>query len=482
MAGLLGIGLTGINTSQANLLTTSHNITNANTPGYSRQSTIVTTNAPMFSGAGFFGQGSRVDNVRRQYDQFLSQQVLTASARKEEFSAYGAQITQLDNLLADPNAGLSPALAEFFAGVQDVASNPTSMPARQALISTAESLAARFNALDTRLNEIRDLNEGQIVGTVDSINAYAGQIAQMNERIGAAQLAGPSIAANDLLDQRDNLVAELNKLVKTTTVTESDGSLSVFIGSGQGLVVGGSVATLVVAPDSSAPADPFRGEIRLATPAGGSVLLPDSLFGGGQLGGLLKFRDETLDSAREQLGQIAVSVAGEVNAQHALGFDLDGNAGAGFFNDLSAMAADPVSLRAAAGAFALVIDDARKIAASGPADAARGVLAGPGNNENALQLARLQSSLVMQGGTATFQSSYAQLVGFVGNKTREVQIGEAAHETQLQQAIDAQQSLSGVNLDEEAANLIRHQQSYQAAARIMSIASSLFDEILAISR
>ncbi|MDT3668915.1 MAG: flagellar hook-associated protein FlgK [Aromatoleum sp.] len=481
MAGLLGIGLTGINSAQANLLTTSHNITNANTPGYNRQTTVITTNDPLFSGAGFFGQGSKVDGVRRQYDQFLGQQVLNASARKEEFSAYGAQISQLDNLLADPNAGLSPALADFFAGVQDVATNPASIPARQALISTAESLAARFNSLDTRLNEIRDLNEGQIVSTIDSINAYARQIADMNQRIGVLQVGGPSIPANDLLDQRDNLVTELNKLVKVSTLTESDGSLSVFVGSGQSLVVGSAVSQLEVRrPD---PADPFRGEIHLVAPNNGSVSLPDSLFSGGQLGGLLKFRGETLDSARTQLGQLAISVATEFNAQHRAGLALDGTTtNIDFFADIGPMAADPVSLRMAAGSFAVAISDPRAIAASGANDAARGVAAGGSNNENALKLAALQSTRIMNGGTATFQSSYSQLVSFVGNKTREVQIGEAAQEAQLQQATDAQQALSGVNLDEEAANLIRYQQSYQAAARVMSVAGTLFDEILSIAR
>lgn len=483
MAGLLSIGLTGINSSQANLLTTSHNITNANTPGFSRQTTVLTTVDPHFSGAGFFGQGSKVDTVRRQYDEFLNQQVLNASARKEEFSAYSTQIAQIDNLLADTSAGLSPALADFFKGVQDVATNPSSIPARQALISTAESLASRFNALDTRLQEIRDINEGQIASTVDSINSYARQIADINQRIGVLQVAGPSVPANDLLDQRDTLIAELNKLVKISTTTESDGSLSVFIGSGQSLVVGTNAAELAVAPDSSVPADPFRSEIRLLTPGGGSVLLPDSLLAGGQLGGLLKFRNETLDTAREQLGDIAIAVANEFNARHAAGYALDGTTtGVAFFADISGMAANDVTRRNAAGAFAVAISDPRQIAASGAADAARGVTAGGSNNENALRLAGLQTERVMNGGTATFQSSYSQLVSSVGNKAREVQIGERSQEAQLQQAIDAQQALSGVNLDEEAANLIRYQQSYQAAARVMNVAGTLFDEILAVGR
>ena len=471
MAGLLGIGMTGINSSQANLLTTSHNITNANTPGYNRQTAIVTTNDPHFTGAGFFGQGSRVETVRRQYDQFLGQQVLSASARKEELSAYNTQLTQLDNLLADPSAGLAPALSDFFKGVQDVATNPASIPGRQALISRAESLASRFNGLDARLDEIGSLTEGQIAGAVESIDTYARQIAEMNQQIGTVQVAGPSLQANDLLDQRDTLVAELNKLVKVSTVTERDGSLSVFVGTGQALVVGATASELAVRPD---PSDPLHGTIELRTAGGGAVPLPDSLFTGGQLGGLLKFRSEMLDPARDKLDQIAFDFASAFNSTHQNGRDLAGADGGAFFTPMG-------QVSGAAGAMRVAISDPRAIAAAASGTAP----VGPSDNRNALALAALQTdkSVVTVGsGTATAGSAYSQLVSSVGNKAREVQIGLKAQKAQLDQATAAQQALSGVNLDEEAANLIRYQQSYQAAARVMSVAGTLFDEILSIAR
>jgi len=471
MAGLLSIGLTGLNASQANLLTTSHNITNANTAGYNRQTVSLTTHDPQFSGAGFFGQGVRLDNIRRQYDQFLDQQVLNASTRKEEYAAYNAQISQVDNLLADESAGLSPALSDFFRGVNDVANNPSSVPARQSLISLAESLAGRFNAMDARLNEIRDLTEGQISSAVAEINGYAKQIADLNKRIGEVEAAGPSVAANDLHDQRDALVAELNKLVKVSTYKESNGAFSVFVGSGQSLVTGNTASQLAVAYPN--PADPTRGEIRLTTP-GGAVPLPDSVLSGGKLGGLLGFRSETLDRAQDELGAIAKAVSAQFNAVHGGGTDLNGVAGGNFFTDLSA-----VSDRQAAGLFAVAISDPAEIAA------AQGGTAGdtrPGDNRNALALAGLQTAKVMNGGTATFQSAYSQLVSFVGNKSREAQIGEKAQAAQLEQASAAQQALSGVSLDEEAANLLRFQQSYQAAARVMNLAGTLFNEVLSIAR
>jgi len=153
MAGLLNIGLTGLNAAQIQLNTTSHNIANAGTPGYNRQAVILSTNDPLFSGVGFFGQGTRISGVTRQYSQFLENQVLAADNRRSEFSTYSTQIGQINNLLSDPSSGLSPAMQGFFAGVQEVAANPTNVAARQALISNAQSLVATFQGIDTRRRE-----------------------------------------------------------------------------------------------------------------------------------------------------------------------------------------------------------------------------------------------------------------------------------------------------------------------------------------
>ncbi len=469
MAGLLSIGLTGINASQANLYTASHNITNANTPGYTRQQVVLTSNDPQFSGSGFLGRGVNVDGVRRQYDQFLNQQVLNASARKEEYSAYGALIGQVDNLLADESAGLSPAISDFFRGVNDVANNPSSIPARQSMLSLAQTLAGRFTAIDSRLDEIRDLTEGQIRTTVEQINSYAKDISALNVRIAQVELGGAEKPANDLHDQRDALLGELNKLVKVSTFTDSNGALNVFIGNGQTLVFGGSAGALAVTPSAT---DPLRGEVTLAPPnGGGTVALAESQFGSGQLAGLLAFRSETLDRVQDELGTLAKGIAAAVNDVHDNGVDLNGAAGGDFFTDLGA-----VSAREAAGVFAVAVTDPALIAASSTTNPASG------NNENALALAALQTTKLMNGNTATFQSAYSQTVSFVGNKSREVQVAEKAQESQLQQATEAQQALSGVNLDEEAANLIRFQQAYQASARVMSLAGTLFEEILGITR
>ncbi len=668
MSGLLSIGLTGLNAAQAQLLTTGHNITNAGVEGYHRQTVIQKNATPQFTGAGFFGKGTQIAAVTRSYNEFLEGQVLNASTKVAEYTAYNQQINQINNLLADASSGLSSVMEGFFAGVQEVASNPTSVAARQALISSAEALVSRFKTMDARLTEVREGVEGEIKSTVAQINMMAGAIAEMNRRIAQSQVAGPSVAANDLLDQREQLVAELNKLVKTSTVVESDGSLSVFIGTGQGLVVGNTANTLGAVQN---PNDPQRTAIALVAQNGIASILPESLITGGTLGGLLAFRAETLDTAQNTLGQIAIGLAVAFNSQHTLGVDLSGVLGKDFFAvpeiavmplgaasvsydaaNIAGLTSSDYELRNVGGVFTLkrladgaefaatppvapatdytftqdglniavsaatlangqtaliqptryaardigvAISDPREIAAGGavsveaplsnlgngaisnirvldvsgmpvttagvpdfgdlslsfagvndytlsltsssgatvaltPATYSLGsdtqgrtftatvtpdpldpattytfeftlsgsptgtdtfrfspTQAGTADNRNAVALGALQTSKQMLASadgtpTATFQSVYAQMVTQVGNKTREVQVNLKAQESLLNQATDARDSLSGVNLDEEAANLIRYQQAYQAAAKVMSVAQTMFDEVLSIAR
>jgi flagellar hook-associated protein 1 FlgK len=681
MAGMLNIGVTGLNAAQAQLNTTSHNITNAGTTGFHRQSVSQAAVEPLFTGAGFFGQGTKVSSISRSYNQFLEGQVLQADNRRSQYAAYSAQVGQINNLLADSTTGLSPALANFFAGAQEVASNPTSVAARQAMISNAQSLASRFQSLNTRLEEIRDGVEGSIVQTVESINTYARAIAEMNQQIVVAQAGGAGTPANDLLDQRDQLLAELNKLVKISVTQETDGAkangaVSVFIGSGQPLVLRGTVSEFEVIPSA---ADPQRAAISMKAPGGNTIELAERLLTGGELGGLLEFRSTSLDAAQNELGLIALGITETFNAQHKLGVDLEGVLGGDFFKplvptvlpavagvsvaiaDVSAVQATdyrvavsggslrllagddevaslslspaptwPVPLtgggiavtlpsaasipadgllirptRNAARDIAVAISDSRQIAAGSPVSvelslanqgsakvsnidvrnvgnlpgsilgfdpftlsfdgvnlsvpvgytieqltqnpttgvwappagppttsvafspsgdssgvrlrvttAATSTLtptfpytfdfqfsgtpvagdafefapsaAGVADNRNAVALGALQTKKVLlaDGGrpTATFQSAYAQTVTTIGNKTREVQVNEAAQDTLLQQATTTRDSLSGVNLDEEAANLVRYQLAYQASARVMTVAQRLFDELINIGR
>lgn len=642
---ILNIGVTGLRAAQTGILTTGHNISNAATPGFNRQEVVQTTNAPQYTGAGFLGQGTDVSAVRRIYSQFLASQVMNAQTREAELGAYRDQIKQIDDLLADSSTGLSPALQGFFKAVGEVAANPASAPARQSLLSGAQALASRFQSLDSRLEEIREGINTEVSGAIAAINSYALQIADLNERIVIAQSAAQGKPANDLLDQRDQLVAELNKEVRVTTSSDSSGSLNVFIGNGQALVVGAKTMALQAGP---AVDDPRRIEVSMIKASGGSVPLPETLFSGGRLGGVLGFRSQTLDTAQNALGRIAIGLAQTFNEQHRLGQDLLGNLGGNFFavpanpqvfsattnaggaaigatiSDVSALSngdyriaydgtnyalirladntvtnlnafAAPVTVdgvtftrsggapaagdtfliqptRSGARDAAVVIADVRNIAAASPvrtsaalansgtakvsagavnsttglplpaspggditltfnaaqnrfdvtggpggtlaydpssesagksftlaavgsltfsvsgvpADGDRFVISrnsnGVGDNRNMLALGQLQTKGTLMGGTVNYQSAFSQIVAEVGNKAREVQVGLQAQENLSAQALASQQSLSGVNLDEEAANLLRYQQAYQAAGKMIQVAGKLFDELLALNR
>ncbi len=326
--GILNVGVTGLNAAQMGILTTGHNIANASTPGFNRQQNIQTTSNPLFTGGGFFGQGTTVSTVRRVYDAFLGTQVLSSQTSAAELSTYSTQIGQIDNLLADPSAGLSPAMQAFFNAVDAAAANPSSMPARQAMLSGGQSLVARFQSLNQRIGDIREGINQQIGSTVVTINSYVQQLADMNQRISVAQSAGELQPANDLNDQRDKLLSDLNKEIRVSSHNESDGSLSVFFGSGQPLLIGISTYKLGAVPGQE---DLSRVEVSLKGAGGSLMSLPESLVNGGNLGGLLQFRSQTLDSAQNSLGRIATVLGDTFNAQHMLGQDLTGALGGAFF-------------------------------------------------------------------------------------------------------------------------------------------------------
>lgn len=326
---IFGIGVSALNSAQAGLVTTGHNISNVNTPGFHRQQIVQSTNTPQFTGVGFMGQGVHVDTVKRMYSEMLDSQVLQAQAQSSQLDAYSAHITQLDNMLADPSAGLSPALQEFFNGVNDVAAHPASTPSRQAMLSGAESMVARFQALDQRFTEIRDGINSEIGSSVSVINSYAQQIARINQQIVIAQSSSSDQQpANDLLDQRDQLVSDLNQVVKVSSIKQDDGSLNIFIGNGQTLVIGQLAFTLTATPSME---DPERLEVGVKT-GGNTVLLGQGSLQGGSLGGLLAFRSESLDQAQNTLGLVAIGLAQTFNDQHRLGMDLTGVLGGDFFN------------------------------------------------------------------------------------------------------------------------------------------------------
>jgi len=463
--GIMSVGISGLRTAQVALLTTSHNISNATTPGYNRQQTVQSASTPQLNSAGFVGRGVQTAAVERIYNQYLVNQSLQAQSQSSQLNSYYNEIKQIDNMLADTTSGLTPALHNFFNAVQDVASNPTSIPSRQAMLSNAEALTARFQSMDQRLSEMQAGVNSQITSSVVEINSLAQQIARLNSDIQAAESSANGQPANDLLDQRDTLIRDLSKVINVDVVRQNNGHYNVFIGNGQSLVVGTSPMTLKAVPSAT---DPQRLVVAMEQ-SGGEILLPEHQLQGGSLGGLLAFRSETLDTVQNSFDQLAWGIADTFNTQHQVGFDLQSVGGSDFFEGT-----DPSGPSQAARNIRVAISDPARIAAADNNDG------GVTNNINALKLAGLQTENTLQGNTASYQSMYSGIVSQIGNKTRELEVTGQAQENLLVQIDQSIQSLSGVNLEEEAANLLRYQQMFQASSKVIEISNSLFDSLLRI--
>ncbi len=326
-SNILSIGTSALNAAQVGLSTTGHNIANASTPGYSRQVVVQSAAEAQNFGYGYIGQGTEISAVTRVYNEILARQMVNSQAVSAGIDVYSSNLNAVENMLSDSSAGLNPALNDFFASVQSLSANPGDMPTRQTMLSYAQSLVNRFQSTSNRLNEIRDSVNTQLTSSVNVVNSYAKQIARLNDVIEKAVNAAGN-PPNDLMDQRDQLVLELSKQIKTTVVPQNQGSYNIFIGNGLPLVVGTVTNSLIT---TSSPTDTSRLEVGYQNKTKTTVLGVDSLPGGA-IGGLLQFRSESLDTIQNQLGQIAVTLAETFNSQHAQGLDKNGNPGGAIFS------------------------------------------------------------------------------------------------------------------------------------------------------
>ncbi|MCB1859778.1 MAG: flagellar hook-associated protein FlgK [Gammaproteobacteria bacterium] len=650
MAGILDIGVSGLLSFQNALNTTGHNIANSDTEGYSRQRTLLSTQVPQLTGAGWIGSGVKVAGIDRMYDNFLATQVRSTQSVSSQLQAYLSYSERIDNVLADPNIGLDPAIQSFFDATQVLADDPSSIPSRQVVLSEANSLADRFHDLGRQFTGLRGQLNNELESVTREINDLAESLSRVNqsiiESIGAAGGDDP----NDLLDKREVLLNELAKRVEITVVPQDDGAWNVFIGKGQSLVIGPNASTLGTQPGAT---DSDHWDVTF-TDTVGSRVITDQLTGG-EIGGLLDFRDQILDPGQNQLGLVAIGISERLNAQHNLGIDLNGALGGQLFStpqitvaessgnggaasvaaativDSGALTASDYLLKAGAVGYTLTrltdgqswnyvsgdvrdgfsltlagaadpgdefliqptrnaplfmelqINDPRRLAAAGPlragpdgnrndpgpnqgdasvsqprvsnaasidsatnislvfdannnrfdvdldgngavdlqlaydpstdgngkqfvlagyGDPAFSVSGSPvdgdsfvisfnqggiGDNRNALALAELQFQDTLLGsgggsGTATFQEVFGQMVSDVGSKSRHARVNAEATDGLLERHQMSLSSISGVNLDEEAANLIRFQQAYQASAQVISVANTLFDTLLGAVR
>lgn len=622
--GIFGIGVSALLASQRQLQVTGHNIANVGTEGYSRQRAELAARAPLGVGFAAIGRGVEVTGISRTVDQFVNARLNTRLSAEAEQRTYAEFAGHINNLLGDAESGLAPALQRFFAAVHDVANDPTSTAARQALLAQGESLTDRFAQLEARIADQRAITSGRIRSGLAEVNQLAHGIAELNRAIVDAQGRGGGSAANDLLDKRDALVRQLAEYLPVNTAEQSDGSLNVYVGQGQALVVGFDTTPLASQPLYG---DPDR--LALGYEQNGRFIDVTSLLRGGSLGALLDAREKLLDPASRELGRIAISLAETFNAVHRGNMDLDGDAGGDFFSftvpdaiprsgnaaaglpavelvDLDALEAADYQLRfdgtgfvvrrlsdgaavatippggtavvdglsidlsdvtgaeigdsfllqpvQIASALSVAVRDPRDVAAALPiraepaaantggaaierievldptdqaalrapldiefsggefvvegsavpldpsgetvieANGWRLVVRGTpaegdvfsvrdntgaaGDNRGALALAALESARVMGGGTTSYGDAYGRIVARVGVETRRAQINAEVEATMLAEAHAQRENVSGVNLDEEAANLLKHQQAYMAAAQVIAAAGQMIDTLI----
>ena len=325
MSSLLNVGARALIANQTALSTTGNNIANASTVGYSRQSVVMSQVPGQETGSGYIGKGVQVTTIERSHNEFLTRQAAQAQSVQAMDATRANRLASLEDIFQGGASGLGAAVSDMLNAFSDVASTPGDVTARNVVISRADETAARFRNAQAQIDDLQQGVNSQLGDAVKAINSMAGTLAALNQQIAGAASGGHT--PNDLLDQRDQVLRELNQQVQTTSVAADDGTLSVFVGS-QALVLGTSSAQV-----SLGNGDGNTSKLTL-TRGTLTTTVDESTLGGGEVAGLLRFQNSDLAEARDGLGRMALTLSTEVNAQQKLGIDLDGKAGTNFFQPI----------------------------------------------------------------------------------------------------------------------------------------------------
>jgi flagellar hook-associated protein 1 FlgK len=624
VADIFGISLSALQAFQAALAVTSNNVANASTPGYSKESVVLSSAAPQTNGAVSVGSGVNVTSITRAFNQATNNQLNSSQSSLGQWTALQTYTSQIDNIVGTTGGGISTALQSFYSAWSAVANTPTSAATRQALIGKAQSLASSFSGISSQLNGLNNDINSRITADVQQINSIGASISKLNQQIVVSTAQAGGNPPLTLVDQRDKLVSDLSSLIGVSTSTDTNGALNVFVGNGQPLVLQGTTTSLTTVGN---PFNSSQLEISSSTAAGNVI---SGSITSGDLGGLLAARTQAIQPVQNQLGQIATALSQAVNSQQNAGLDLSGQFGANLFsvagpravasskntagttvavsianvgaltaNDYvlsykagaysltrsdgttaalsgagtaaSPLTADGLSIVVSAtpasgdqfliqptaqtaGSLAVVLSDPSKIAAAGAVQTSaansnvgtatigsatvvnaanpsllnttsiqfltpttysvngagsfaytaganislngwqvaisgtpaagdtftvKSNAGATGDNRNALASASQQSQGILANGTISVNGAVSALITGIGSQAQQVNTAQTAQTAVNSQAQKNVQSVSGVNLDEEAASLLKWQQSYQAAAQALKIGSSLFQSLLA---
>ena len=562
ITGIFDIARQALFANLTALRVVSHNVANANTPSYSRQEVVFSSNRPENSRPGQIGTGVSAVRIRRIYDKYLEQQILQERSALGQADAKADGLDRVEEVFNESSGvGLNAVINAFFDAIQDLSNNAAGTVERTALVAQAQTLTDVFHQMDRQLRQARTDLDTEIRGLVTEINNLASQIADLNAKIAAAELGGNQ-QANDYRDQRQELLKQLAEKVDIRTLEDSAGRVTVFVGKGSPLVEGATAYALKAVSDAD---NQNFADIHFDPGGGATTIDITSSITGGRLSGLLTLRDTSLPGFMDDLDRTAAVLVNRINIQHRQGYGLDGSTGNDFFSPLSVTASakstnsgtgsvgttsitdytaltydnyeirfavsggtttytvvnlrtgstvtsgtytDPTTIQwdglsvqitgspANGDVFSVsahanqardiavsstIVSDTDKIAAA--ASDPTGSSSGPADNGNALLLAAVQTNTyTLEGKTTTIGSYYASLVADVGTQTQQAAWGQDFHEAVLQQLSDRRESLSGVSLDEEAANLMQFQRAYEASARLVRVADELLLTILGMIR
>ena len=541
--------MSGLSAAQSALNTTSNNISSYNVAGYTRQTTVLASANSTLGAGGWVGNGVNVSSIQREYNAFITNQLRSAQNQSSGLATRYEQVSKIDTMFASSTNNISTTLQDFFSSLQTLVSNAEDPAARQTVLGKADGVVNQFKVADQYLrDQDKQVNLG-ITSTVEQINNYTSQIASLNDKIARLTGVGAGASPNDLLDQRDQLVSDLNKLVGVEVNVQDGSTYNITMANGYTLVAGTRSNQLAAVPSS---ADPTRTTVAYVDNVAGSIEIPEKLLTTGSLGGMLTFRSQDLDQTRNSLNQMAMSFAKAFNDIHSHGFDAKGNQGSDEFfklgepravsntnnkgsstlsvsidtpskvqatdykvayvngdwqvtrmsdntavtldsNSGSILKFDGLTVNITDGAKPLTEGDSfivkpvsdaivsmsvgvtseSEIAVAGAKDG------GESDNRNGQKLLDLQTSKIV-GGSKSFNDAYAALVSSIGTKTATLKSSSTTQASVVTELTQQQQSITGVNLDEEYGNLQLYQQYYLANAQVLQTASTIFDALINI--
>ena len=453
---LLNTARDGLLSHRAAINLTGSNITNVHTPGYTRQ-------LPVFSSRGSIDVGASVEieKIERVYDKFLGVQINDKMHDLGYSEAKKGMLEKVEIIFNESNGdGVNELLNKFWSSWEDLSANPTGKVEREALVSASQNLASIFRSSSEELVSVQNDANTEIAGLIDRANGYMSDIADLNNEIAAIKTGKGD--ANDLRDKRAEALKGLAEIFDFQHLEDSNGSVNIFLPNGMPLVMGDRTWELDVKEDPANSS--FYDVVFQDDPL---TVLNDTVTKG-KLAGFLEIRDDKVPNYIGDLNSLAKSIINEVNTQHQLGYDMGHNLGEDFFEPATATAAKDIRVSTD------IVADVNKIAASETVN-------GDGGNAEAIGAFK-DSSVIISGGTSTFNSYYASFVGKVGQDLADEERGLNHHTNLMNQLINKREGISGVSIDEEMTNLMRYQLGYNSAARLCNVADELIDTLLNLMR